>query len=155
MKSLWSGRRQPSLWGPVQEAEDWMECRRLCEEVEEGLEVAPWRQLTGSGGFSFLPLWEPDWSCPQSQSLMPVTELDYQKKRGFNQTSRVTTCVSNQILSKHVYMYITCVRLICWRTVVEAGSQRIGWLRWVDSRAHRLVSSLRRDGDWTSLGHLC
>lgn len=40
----------------MQEAEDWMECRRLCEEVEEEQEEAPWRQLCDSGGSSFPPL---------------------------------------------------------------------------------------------------
>lgn len=37
-------------------AEDWMECRRLCEEVEEGQEEAPLMPQCDSDGSSFPPL---------------------------------------------------------------------------------------------------
>lgn len=40
----------------MEEAAGWMECRRLCEEVEEGQEEAPLRPLSDSDGSSFPPL---------------------------------------------------------------------------------------------------
>lgn len=44
----------------MEEAEGWLVCRRLCEEVEEEQEEVPWRQRSGSGGSSFPPLSEHD-----------------------------------------------------------------------------------------------
>lgn len=40
----------------MEEAEGWLECRRLCEEVEGEQEEDPEQQRFDSGGSSFPPL---------------------------------------------------------------------------------------------------
>lgn len=166
MWQSWPVRRQSSLWEWVEEeAEDWREYRRLCEEAEEGQEEAPWRPPSDSDDSSSPPLWECGWSCPQSQSLRQVFGLDLSKRtverqrkensiRQFSQ-SRAVLNSTVQYGFPRQYPQGTCVGVVWRHAVVEARNQSTGSFGRVDSRITGVsvpVGSLRGDGNRTSEG---